>query len=72
MSAIDEIKRAASIAFPITSTYLFFNEALAVIHSHECSPTQQELVSLRSSFDERDAAIQRGMYLAGRRFEVSL
>ena len=72
MSAIEEIQRAASMAFPITSSFLVFDEALTVIYSHECSPSQQELASLRDAFGERDAAIQRGMTLSGRRFEVSL
>lgn len=71
MSSLEEIRRAAFTAFPISSTFLFFDQALTVLHSHECSPTHQELVTLRDAFGERDAAIQRGMHLAGRRFEVS-
>jgi hypothetical protein len=72
MSPLDEIKRAATTAFPMSTTkFLFFDEALTVYHSHECSTTHQELVTLRDAFGERDAAIQRGMHLAGRRYEVS-
>ncbi|KAL4522405.1 hypothetical protein Ndes2526B_g03354 [Nannochloris sp. 'desiccata'] len=70
MSSLEEIRRAAFTAFPISSTFLFFDQALTVLHSHECSPTHQELVTLRDAFGERDAAIQRGMHLAGRRFEI--
>jgi hypothetical protein len=71
MSAVEEIRRAASNALPITSSIVVFDQALTVIYSHECSPTQQELISLRDAFGERDDAIQRGMLLGGRRFEVS-
>lgn len=71
MNALEEIKRAASTAFPISTTFLLFDQALTVLYSHECSATHQELITLRDAFGERDAAIQRGMHLAGRRFEVS-
>jgi hypothetical protein len=70
MSAVDEIKHAASACFPITSSFLVFDQALTIIHSQECSPTQYELISLREAFGERGAAIQRGVSLGGRRFEV--
>jgi len=72
MNTLEEIKRAASSAFPIsTTTFLLFDQALTVLYSHESSTTHQELINLRDAFGERDAAIKRGMHLAGRRFEVS-
>ena len=70
MVLTQEIARAAQISFPDPSSVVIFDPELNLIYTHECSPTPQELISIREAFGDREAAIQSGILLAGQRFEV--
>lgn len=65
-----EIARCAQINFPDSCSVVIFDAALDIIYRHECTPTPRELLSLRDAFGNKEAAIQSGILLAGRRFEV--
>lgn len=52
-----------------TST-LIFDAGLGVVHAAQVVPTPADLLSLRDAFGGREAALQRGLHLGGRRFEV--
>jgi hypothetical protein len=65
-----DIALAAQSHLVEAKSCVIFDAGLNIVHSAEVSPTAQDLVSLRDAYGARDAAIQRGIHLDGRRFEV--
>ena len=76
INASPQIPNAHDIALHVSAQLnestacVIFTQDLSIIHAQNCTPTPDDLKSLKDAFGDREAAISRGLFLDKTRFEV--